>query len=211
MQNPVPTPSVPNGPGSYHCPGWFTGRTFEAWLTMSPPSPTTIVFSSTKFAISAHSRSGWIGVRSLAIHSSICARVLFSSSRSSSSHGSWSPLKPASSAVDRLQERLRVRLDRDVDVAVAAQLDRVRVDLDRRRLRVEALAVAQPEVQRRPDHDDRVRLRQRRPRGCGCRTARGPGASSRGPSRSGTPAPAASPRTPQLLVRLAPVDRASRP
>ena len=30
MQKPVPTPSVPSGPGPMNCPGWFTGSTCDA-------------------------------------------------------------------------------------------------------------------------------------------------------------------------------------
>ena len=74
---------------------------------MSPPSPTTIVFSSTKEAISAQRRNGWIGLRSLVIHSSICARVLSSFSRSSSSHGWWSQLRARELGGDRLEEGFR--------------------------------------------------------------------------------------------------------
>ena len=46
---------------------WRDPSTLEAWATMSPPSPMTIIGSSvsTKSAISRHSRSGSIGTSSL--------------------------------------------------------------------------------------------------------------------------------------------------
>ena len=159
MQNPVPTPSVPSGPGSNHWPRRLIGRYFEALATMSPPSPTMIVSSSTNFAISAQSRSGWIGT-------------------SSDSSSGWRMLlvaqlgQPLLVALERLSDRVdqllqhgpRIAAQADVDGAVLADRLLLVVVDDHGRVLVEerGLAEAQAEVDRRAEDHDHVRAAQRR-------------------------------------------------
>ena len=108
IANGIPTPSVPSGPGSIHVPCSGTCNTFDAWATMSPPSPMTIISSSVAMcaAISAHSLIGSIGTSSEVSCAAIFAAALSSTARSTAEKALKSTTPTASRSASRFAPTL---------------------------------------------------------------------------------------------------------
>ena len=163
MQNGMPTPIVPSGPGSIHRPGPLGWTTPPENVTMSPPSPMNREFVGEELVDLV--REAQRVDRRRVLHEArqaLLLQALLLGAELSSQPSRFSPLaRPLAALATSAEDRARVADEAERDVAVLADRPVVHVDLDDCGLARQALAVAHPEVERRADDEDHVGVVER--------------------------------------------------